>query len=103
MSKYPEVNGYFNRQYKFDGPNKTIEFPFKEQFFKLDLSTPDIKNRTFSVDGVEYKLLVEYKNENKMPKFYITQEDRDKDKKLKEGIVIGGWVFLESPYYGTLS
>lgn len=103
MDKYPVVNGFLNRQYRFNGPNRTIEFPFKGEFIKLDLSTPDIKNRTFSIGDVEYRLLIEYKGGHKMPKFYITQEDRDKDKKLKEGIVIGGWGFLENTYYGALS
>jgi len=104
--KYPDVNGFSNRQYDFDGLKKKISFAFKGQFIEIDLTTPEAEKRAFEIEGVKHYLIVDYKQnkhgEAKWPKFYIVNPDnRDNDKKLRQGITRGGCAFLESPYYGT--
>lgn len=95
------IDGQFNRQYHLDNTKRTIKFPFKGEMITVDLSDPE-SSKHFMAGGKEYYLLIEWRGFNKTPKFYIIQEDRDKDKKLHEGIVKGNWDYLENSYYGNI-
>ena len=98
MNKDETINGLPNRQYILNNDDKKIEFNFKQTIVKIDLSTPD--NRKFTIAGQDYYLLVDYRGRNKVPKFYVSGEN-DLYKKLKEGIVKGGWEYLGSAYYAV--